>query len=167
MVTGDRQTDSARRDATGTPARWKYGIQGATHNGRVGIEREVTPLTRASLDALKMGCALFLRRQTGRYCSPLDRWYPHHARMPAREPRPPQLLPVWRRSPARRAGDAVLLGEIEAIAGDFPVYGYRRITHALQRCGTVVNHRRVTRLMREGRRFPARVRKYCERPAAH
>ena len=61
---------------------------------------------------------------------------------------------------ARRAADAALLGEIEGIAGDFPAYGYRRITHELRRRGTVVNHKRVARLMREGQVAPARVRRF-------
>lgn len=32
---------------------------------------------------------------------------------------------------------------------EWPTYGYRRLTHALRRCGFAVNHKRVLRLMRE------------------
>jgi putative transposase len=53
-----------------------------------------------------------------------------------------------------------LLGEIERIADEFPAYGYRRITRELRRRGTVVNHKRVARVMREGHVAPARVRRF-------
>jgi transposase InsO family protein len=42
-----------------------------------------------------------------------------------------------------------LRDRIEAIALDFPRYGYRRITHQLKRDGLSVNHKRVLRIMRE------------------
>jgi len=38
---------------------------------------------------------------------------------------------------------------IERLMLDFPGYGYRRVTHALQRAGWKVNHKRVHRIMRE------------------
>jgi putative transposase len=38
---------------------------------------------------------------------------------------------------------------LQVIALEFPAYGYRRITAALQRNGFEVNHKRVLRLMRE------------------
>ena len=38
---------------------------------------------------------------------------------------------------------------IADVAGRYPTYGYRRITKQLQREGWTVNHKRVTRLMRE------------------
>lgn len=38
---------------------------------------------------------------------------------------------------------------IDKIAGEFPRYGYRRITQQLKRQGIVVNHKRVARLMKE------------------
>ncbi len=38
---------------------------------------------------------------------------------------------------------------IEKKAGEWPTYGYRRITKELQRAGWNVNHKRVARLMRE------------------
>ena len=36
----------------------------------------------------------------------------------------------------------------KGIARRFPYYGYRRITHALRRKGTLVNHKKVLKLMR-------------------
>lgn len=38
---------------------------------------------------------------------------------------------------------------IVTLAGQYPTYGYRRITAMLQRSGHEINHKRVTRLMRE------------------
>ncbi|HET8908480.1 MAG TPA: IS3 family transposase, partial [Ktedonobacterales bacterium] len=38
---------------------------------------------------------------------------------------------------------------IERIILEFPGYGYRRVTHALQREGRTVNHKRVLRIMRQ------------------
>lgn len=55
--------------------------------------------------------------------------------------------------PARRPPDdqeAIALRDaIEQIVLVFPGYGYRRVTHALQRDGWTVNHKRVLRVMRE------------------
>jgi putative transposase len=42
-----------------------------------------------------------------------------------------------------------LKSAIDKIAGEFPRYGYRRITQQLKRQGIVVNHKRVARLMKE------------------
>jgi putative transposase len=42
-----------------------------------------------------------------------------------------------------------LKSAIEEIAGEFPRYGYRRVTQQLKRQGIVVNHKRVARLMQE------------------
>ncbi len=44
--------------------------------------------------------------------------------------------------------DLELRDEIQSIALDWSVYGYRRITAGLRRRGIVVNHKRVLRLMR-------------------
>ena len=44
---------------------------------------------------------------------------------------------------------AVLLAEIEKLAGAYPTYGYRRITQVLRRQGYTVGTRRVARLMKE------------------
>jgi putative transposase len=48
---------------------------------------------------------------------------------------------------ARR--DTTLRDAIERIGLDFPGYGYRRVTKALQRDGWSVNHKRVLRVMRK------------------
>lgn len=45
--------------------------------------------------------------------------------------------------------DVALRDEIEAIVLEFPGYGYRRVTKALERAGWTVNHKRVLRIMRE------------------
>lgn len=45
--------------------------------------------------------------------------------------------------------DVVLRDAIERIILEFPGYGYRRVTKALQRAGWTVNHKRVLRVMRE------------------
>lgn len=42
-----------------------------------------------------------------------------------------------------------LRAAIEAVVLEFPAYGYRRVTRALQRSGWQVNHKRVLRIMRE------------------
>lgn len=46
-------------------------------------------------------------------------------------------------------GEADLRDRIESICLEFPRYGYRRVTHQLQREGWWVNHKKVLRLMRE------------------
>jgi len=45
--------------------------------------------------------------------------------------------------------DLDLRDAIERVTLDFPGYGYRRVTHALQREGWTVNHKRVLRVMRQ------------------
>ncbi len=45
--------------------------------------------------------------------------------------------------------DLDLRDAIERVTLDFPGYGYRRVTHALQRDGWTVNHKRVLRIMRQ------------------
>ena len=50
-----------------------------------------------------------------------------------------------RPQPSRDAG---LLQTIEEVAAAWPRYGYRRVTHQLQREGWTVNHKRVARMMR-------------------
>ncbi|MGG6270986.1 IS3 family transposase [Leptolyngbya sp. AN03gr2] len=45
--------------------------------------------------------------------------------------------------------EAGLKQQIDHIAGEFPRYGYRRITQQLKRQGVVVNHKRVARLIKE------------------
>jgi putative transposase len=46
-------------------------------------------------------------------------------------------------------GDLALRAHIQSIALEMPAYGYRRITHELQRRGLEANHKRVLRLMHE------------------
>ena len=48
----------------------------------------------------------------------------------------------------REKADADLRVRIEDILAEFPSYGYRRITHELRRRGQLVNHKRVSRVMR-------------------
>jgi transposase InsO family protein len=45
--------------------------------------------------------------------------------------------------------DVELRDRIERIVVEFPGYGYRRVTHELQRQGLRINHKRVLRLMRQ------------------
>jgi hypothetical protein len=45
--------------------------------------------------------------------------------------------------------DAALENEIRTVAGQWPTYGYRRITEQLRRQKHHVNHKRVYRLMRK------------------
>ncbi len=45
--------------------------------------------------------------------------------------------------------DMMLRETIQQVALEMPSYGYRRITKELHRQGTLVNHKRVLRLMRE------------------
>ncbi len=45
--------------------------------------------------------------------------------------------------------DTSLCDAIERLVLEFPGYGYRRVTKALQRDGWVINHKRVLRVMRE------------------
>ena len=54
--------------------------------------------------------------------------------------RPPALAQAER--------DVALRDAIERLVLDFPGYGYRRVTKALEREGWTVNHKRVLRVMR-------------------
>ena len=47
-----------------------------------------------------------------------------------------------------KSDDTFLLDKIKGIALSFPCYGYRRITAHLRRGGTVINHKKVYRIMR-------------------
>ena len=49
----------------------------------------------------------------------------------------------------RKQAEAELRGKIEAICLEFPRYGYRRVTKALQRENFKINHKKVLRLMHE------------------
>ena len=50
---------------------------------------------------------------------------------------------------ARAERDVALRDAIERLVLDFPGYGYRRVTKALEREGWAVNHKRVYRLYRQ------------------
>ena len=50
---------------------------------------------------------------------------------------------------AKESEEEALKKAIAEVAGRYPTYGYRRITKQLQREGWNVNHKRVSRLMRE------------------
>ncbi len=50
---------------------------------------------------------------------------------------------------SKREAEVALRDAIERIVLEFPRYGYRRVTRALQRAGWNVNHKRVHRIMRE------------------
>ena len=55
----------------------------------------------------------------------------------------------WKNKSASSEDDAQILPQIQDIAGEFPKYGYRRITHELRRREELVNHKRVLRIMKE------------------
>ena len=52
-------------------------------------------------------------------------------------------------TPTQAERDVALRDAIERIVLDFPGYGYRRVTKALEREGWVVKHKRVLRVMRQ------------------
>ncbi len=56
--------------------------------------------------------------------------------------------------------DPTLLSRIEQICLEFPRYGYRRVTHQLQREGLPIHHKKVSRIMREHNRV-------CRRRTRH
>jgi putative transposase len=67
-----------------------------------------------------------------------------------------QLLAVNRGSyyrhqeaPPPASAEVALRAAIEAVVLEFPAYGYRRVTKALQRDDWLVNHKHVLRIMRE------------------
>ena len=53
-----------------------------------------------------------------------------------------------------------LLAAIEEIMDVWPAYGYRWATQDLRRRGTVANHKRAARIMREEALIPHRIRKF-------
>ena len=75
-----------------------------------------------------------------------------------------EILDVNRSSfyyqPSESPSEAVLLAEIQKLAGAYPRYGYRRIRQMLQRQGYTVGTRRVARLMRENHLWVA-VKRAC------
>jgi transposase InsO family protein len=70
----------------------------------------------------------------------------------------------WARStyyhPSTASDETALKQAIEAVVAEWPTYGYRRVTHQLQRQAWVVNHKRVARLMKDmGLAQPVRRRR--------
>ena len=63
--------------------------------------------------------------------------------------------------PNEDPSEAVLLAEIEKLAGEYPRYGYRRITQVLRRQGYTVGTRRVARLMKE-KNLLVSVKRACQ-----
>lgn len=61
---------------------------------------------------------------------------------------------------AQAADDLALRSALEAVALEFPRYGYRRITAELHRRGWAVNHKHVLRLMRAENLLVA-VKRFC------
>ncbi len=55
----------------------------------------------------------------------------------------------YRHNAASPGKDADVIDRIEAICLEFPGYGYRRVTKQLQNDESVINHKKVLRLMRE------------------
>jgi putative transposase len=53
------------------------------------------------------------------------------------------------RSAEAEAGEARLVLRIREICAEFPRYGYRRVTAQLKAEGERINHKRVSRIMRE------------------
>ena len=63
--------------------------------------------------------------------------------------------------PQEDPSEAMLRSEIEKLAGQYPRYGYRRITQLLQRQGYTVGTRRVARLMKESHLLVS-VKRACQ-----
>ena len=55
----------------------------------------------------------------------------------------------YRTKSAKQTQEETLKKAIIDVAGRYPTYGYRRITKQLQREGWTVNHKRISRLMRD------------------
>ena len=62
--------------------------------------------------------------------------------------------------PKPRKTDSEILSAMTAIAGEFPAYGYRRMTAALRHQGFIVNAKKVRRLMRENGLNPRQKRRF-------
>ena len=60
----------------------------------------------------------------------------------------------------REESRTTLRAAIEEVVEEWPAYGYRRVTEELRRRGTVANHKRVARIMREEALTPRRIRKF-------
>lgn len=60
----------------------------------------------------------------------------------------------------REESRTTLRAAIEEVVEEWPAYGYRRVTQELRRRGTIANHKRVARIMREEALTPRRIRKF-------
>lgn len=60
----------------------------------------------------------------------------------------PRSSYYYRSTPSSGPTDAELTALIEDIQDELPCYGYRRVTQELRRRGMVVNHKKVSRIMR-------------------
>ncbi|HYA86403.1 MAG TPA: IS3 family transposase, partial [Nitrospirota bacterium] len=58
--------------------------------------------------------------------------------------------------------DEALIARIEEIAAEYEIYGYRRMTAQLHREGILVNHKKVSRIMREKGLQAKRKRRYVK-----
>jgi transposase InsO family protein len=58
--------------------------------------------------------------------------------------------------------DEALAARIEEIAAEYETYGYRRMTAQLHRDGIIVNHKKVSRIMREKGLKAKQTRRYVK-----
>jgi putative transposase len=65
-------------------------------------------------------------------------------------------------TPAKSDADEALAGRIEQIAEEYEKYGYRRMTAQLHREGIGVNHKKVSRIMRERGLKAKQTRRYVK-----
>jgi putative transposase len=76
----------------------------------------------------------------------------------------PRSTYYWRPDPvraaARAAAAAAFRAAVEAVAAEWPAYGYRRVTQELKRRGWRCNHKRVARVLRESALTVRRVRRF-------
>jgi putative transposase len=78
----------------------------------------------------------------------------------------PRSTYYYRAQPAERPlGEVELLELIDAIQGEFPAYGVRRVHAELRRRGHLINRKRVERVMHRYGRQAARSRRYLRRAA--
>lgn len=68
----------------------------------------------------------------------------------------------------QQTDDEALRAALVQVVGDWPTYGYRRVTVMLRRAGWTVNHKRVQRLLREmGLQMPRKRQKRCTTNSQH
>lgn len=72
----------------------------------------------------------------------------------------PRAYHKWRNRIPPPDRNKEILKIIKDIAGEFPKYGYRRVTKTLHRQGKGVNHKRVRRLMKEHNLLVRKKRKF-------